>query len=925
MMRTKYSDARMIIPEEFWSILDKDGNGVLSDGEFHRAVHAFDLGIIYGTPWLIYEIEETKNLKEFRVTYASDVDAKKALFAVVPMQSSVMPYSREAWQKWYDGMSRDYGLSFAPVVDASEKSLKSSLISLQVDKLPETAKFAMPLATLSNAKIELKSHINLSERVLFSDSTHGIARKMFTDSVEIRATKQLPDVVHVFNNDQAAAATLDTPDLSSKSSDTTDTSESASLGAKGKVSSASSNYACSPTPTIAHASVGSCAITDDTVMPVTVMIRFPGSRTQDYVCGLPFANVYTTELDANGNIKDSQAKATAYIADDLGRMYLAFTPGTSWKIEVDYETHILCYGGDDLSSDSCHQNGNGETKPSFNLMKVQGGETVIFLDQTERWVDIGLYAGACDTPYEGYELMITPANGCGSSITVSDTNINTDAAWSTTKVITTVDDPTKPKKLRKWPYAAMDYYIQLETAPDVSSLTQDKIKLDKTDNTGVTCKPPGSSIMEFFRERNMLVQTLMLLKTTDTLEGVDVKYLYHGWFCATPSFSDQASSSSYAPFTEIGPNNKCIGDASDTLPLTKKHLIGKSTNDFTINSEAKYVRMKIFEAHLIRKDTIEYCSVFQSSDNSRLGVEVQIKQDIGPQATNKCHSKNEPSDTCKFTNVDADGLLKFTSTDSYYTVSSLDAEPNLVPPYRRTFLARINRNDGWSVANLEVKRELVTIASKTRGGGDLTQRYNSGSKFYATAPIKGLVYTCVHDPPGGSSYASIAQGTNIQMEVGLALSRSSTSSFSQSNGGGGGSSISINVKPNLGTAYVNAEVEINVDAADLGEAPFHEGKDDSAWQNYGENPNRRRRRQLMAKPIPAKPIHSTFLKKGTGQHGKPGKKYNPRAEMEGKGKSTQVSGVGGGGGSGGGGGGGWMRSSITGCHGGAALTICAAV
>ena len=105
-------------------------------------------------------------------------------------------------------------------------------------------------------------------------------------------------------------------------------------------------------------------------------------------------------------------------------------------------------------------------------------------------------------------------------------------------------------------------------------------------------------------------------------------------------------------------------------------------------------------------------------------------------------------------------------------ISSKGAVPNLVSPYRRKFLARIERNDGWAVTNLAVEREFVTVASKIRGGGsDPSARFQSDTKFYATAPIRGLVYAVVHDPPGGHSFASIMQGTHIDLELGLETTR----------------------------------------------------------------------------------------------------------------------------------------------------------
>ena len=240
---------------------------------------------------------------------------------------------------------------------------------------------------------------------------------------------------------------------------------------------------------------------------------------------------------------------------------------------------------------------------------------------------------------------------------------------------------------------------------------------------------------------------------------------------------------------------------------------------------------------MLRPNEIEYCSDFESDDNKRLGIHVQIQEDVGSEATNPCHSKNEPSDECKFDRVHGDGMQTYAHDDAsktygfvqfknsqgsdvdYFDITSTDAKPNLVSPYRRTFLARIQRNDGWAVASIAVERELVPMKSKVRGGGDPSNRYNSDTKFYATAPIKGLVYTVVHDPPGGNSFASIGQGTNVEMELGLSTTRASSTGRSHSDSISGGASIAVNVNPNLGSAYANIEIAIDTGAS-LGSEPL---------------------------------------------------------------------------------------------------------
>ena len=52
--------------------------------------------------------------------------------------------------------------------------------------------------------VSLAKHVHLSERVFFANITDGIAKNLFMKSkFEIRATRQLPDVIHIFNKDPA--------------------------------------------------------------------------------------------------------------------------------------------------------------------------------------------------------------------------------------------------------------------------------------------------------------------------------------------------------------------------------------------------------------------------------------------------------------------------------------------------------------------------------------------------------------------------------------------------------------------------------------------------------------------------------------------------------------------------------------------------
>ena len=780
MNRTKYSDAHIILPNEFWSIVDGDGDGELNHSEFTRVVWAMDTGIIFGRPFLVFPIIETKYLTRFRAVNEPTSSEQAPLFATVPVPNGTTPYSQISWQAWYNTMSASEGseLSF----DFVEKSSKTLLASLNVNFPPESQKYVLPLATGSgsNDRVKFDKHVYLSDRVFFSDAVHGISKKLFgSTTVKIFATEQIHDVVHVFN----------TPDNENM----------------GDGSNVWQNYACSPTPGVEHQGAGACAITDDTLVQVMGMVKFPANRTQEYICGLQFASLMVTELDELGNLLDD-SQPTEYFADDLGRFNFAFTPGTSWRIEAIYPEHALCYGGTDLGANECSNN----TKTFHDLLKVQGGESVIFIDITSRTVDLGLYAGACERPYEGYTLLITPASGCGAPVTVSDGNILHSGKWYL------MNPEDVGSNIRRWPYAAMDYYIQLETAPE--ALTMNTLKADER-YANVRCEP-GIDIMQYFRDRDALVKTLMLLKplvtASTSVPDATAKYIYHGWLCALPKIGDSPTTKS--AFTKIQNSTEiCLG-----TDLTPSHLIGSTNSQYSgLDSNEvradKYVTIKIMEAHLISAESpIFECSAFESAENERLGVEVRIQQDVSSEETNPCHSKHEPSDECVFTKVIGDpdatnyGQIQFRDSDGrdvldYFEVQSNEAKPNLVSPHRRKFLARIKRDDGFAVTTVPLERELVTLRSKTRGEGDMSKRYTSDTKFYATAPIRGLVYTVVHDPPGGNSYASIAQGTRIEMELGLTSTRAASVSDGETTSRTFGTEISVDINPNFGSAYANVE------------------------------------------------------------------------------------------------------------------------
>ena len=355
-------------------------------------------------------------------------------------------------------------------------------VALGVTDAPETESYYIPLVTRTAADTVLIPF----DKSVDSTKTSGfdsLLSDYFPSNVfnlTVHATHQIYDVVHVFGTDDEGYDTVQNETITK----------------------------------IIHLSTTGVEIKDNTIVTVSGMVRFPGDRTSGYVCGLPKAIISAYIKSCTTNNVCSYEEATNYTADDLGYFEISVTPGDSVLFAASYDGHDICYAGTDFD-DECTPStldaslslASSDTITTNNYVELDtivGGETIIFFDPTQRTIDVGLYAGACGTSYEGYTMLITPANGCGSAISVPDTDIV--GQWAL------VDPTTETSNDRYWPYAAMDYYIQLEVSPDVSALTETVILADEG-NSAATCTAPGSNMLTFFRDRDELVRTLGFLNT----------------------------------------------------------------------------------------------------------------------------------------------------------------------------------------------------------------------------------------------------------------------------------------------------------------------------------------------------------------------------------------------------------------------------
>ena len=172
---------------------------------------------------------------------------------------------------------------------------------------------------------------------------------------------------------------------------------------------------------------------------------------------------------------------------------------------------------------------------------------------------------------------------------------------------------------------------------------------------------------------------------------------------------------------------------------------------------------------------------------------IKIRQDVSDPEDSECHPQRGGGSACDFQVVlDPSGYLAFPGDDpDAMTIKA--GKPNLAGNFRRTVRIEVERNDLYRSVTAITNRELIPLDSKPRGGGDGF----GDDTFWATVPIDGLVYTVIHDPPGGNSYASLRSGTEVTIEYTLAKSRSAAAGGSYSYTGdaeyGGAFGISLNL------------------------------------------------------------------------------------------------------------------------------------
>jgi len=637
------------------------------------------------------------------------------------------------------------------------------------------AKFANILPILGfgpNGKsLSLKNAATKSEEQLF---------QQFRNDASLMAKEQQHDVVHVFDKNGTSK------------SDSADDEESLghlfSSGAKVKVSEID----------VRHRGVTEKDFRDDTTVTIRGAILFPTHRTAGSTkCGLDRATIQVKEIDGEGEPEE-------YTTDESGWFDIAVTRGKSFSINASFPGHSLCFTGHSVEDATDVTSCDG--KPHVvTLRRIRDGSYVFFTDVTEANIDLGLYQGQCDRLYAGARFKVTPINGCHPSQYVTTEQIS---GWMTNlKGITdetfNAENP-RPANARVWPYAAMDYSIMFDSGPtDV---------LDKLDGHIAqkpwfhSCKKEPVSLVDFFVKRNSR-ERLALFR--DESAWQQIRYEYHGYICVDVP-------SAYIPVIDERKSDEVCYDPSEpTGGLTSLHFVGSShTEDlpFIVRSSSE-IRVKVFEVHA--KDG-GYDTCFTSLPNTKRGTgstKIKIRQDVSNVQDSECHTDRGGGASCDFeVNLTSDGFLIFpghaNETQATTSMMVVAGQPNLAGNHRRDIRIDVTRNDLFVSVTATAKRELIALGSRPRGGGGL-----SDSAFWATVPLEGMVYTVVHDPPGGDSFAELASGTEVTIEYELVDTRAASAGGSLESKDAAGFAGSFEVGMNLGytaeatTKIIEGEVE----------------------------------------------------------------------------------------------------------------------
>ena len=775
------SNGHAIVSDELWNSFDSDHDGKLNGVEFTTVAHRMALRSLYVEPVLVFPARKVEYDYDFKTVQSvvepvaddSHQDVRHQVFSkacenfILPRVASVaVPYSSMGWNELYRNFTTVMGLDPLSKV-AKCRSLEEAEFDAVVFG-QQSDLYVLPM--LATAPGSNAIFIDLDSKKIH-DNVRDDPKQLFDRvsrlglEVSLWSRRNLPDVIHVFDTgdvDKGYGAEI----LEEDSQDYT-----FSQHARIDVS----------TLALAHKANAEKKFADDTTVIILGAVMFPREWTQLSDCGL---------FEAIIRVKDESASSDAveYKTDESGWFEFAVTNGKTYTITASYPTHDICYSGGTL--DDATRIWSCDGKPAgITLSAVSEMKYVFFTDATTANIDLGLYQGECNNLYDGATFKVTPINGCHPPAYFTSLEINAWLAPDREKAHADII-PSREANTngRRWPLAAMDYSITIEEGPS----TADIIEKKNEEYPNADCESGAGGIIEYFRQRPEGVERLAPMRTEHT--WISIRYKYHGYLCSE--------------FVDI----PAIGDESDTCwdkdnekngaGIAYAHFLGRSAffdqyggaGLYTLSE--KHVRAKVYELHLA-KGTLQTCTKFPGTESGGRSW-VEFRQGITNIEANPCHTNRNGGPFCDFEiEIDENGYLLFPSDDGAPMTNS-----RIIPPglprfsgnFRRPLELHVHRFDGATLMIVDNVRELIPLGSRPRG--ESTFGEYSDDVYWATVPLEGLVYTTVHDPPGGNSYAELMLGTEVSMSI--ALSNEQAASVSRSFAAGGG--VAAEVKNSVGFA-----------------------------------------------------------------------------------------------------------------------------
>jgi hypothetical protein len=770
---TNFTRGEVVLADDVWHELTSyPGDDSITDDAFIAALGSY---AVY--PLLVYPVIDFGSKTWQNLTVKSSVCAN---FVLVDHESMAVPVDTHEWHEFYAQLVRAGEDPLAKSPEQCSDPMTPRFMATGADL--KGKKFVPVLAPGSADDIRV-IHLASAADAVGQGEEDLLERTMVRSSrITLVGASRDDDVVHSFN----ASTGVQMKNAATVFRGSSAENEAvASLGAE---QDGDQMFVIPPNAEI------TAELKDTTTVVIRGAVLFPKSRTQGSTCGLSNARIV---LQYDGGQTDTVQ------TDDAGWFEISVTQRANVKFSADYSNengveHDICYASSTLAAATDVNSCEGH-KREISVIATEG-VFIFFADVTRGTIDLGVYHGVCARRYTGTKFKVTPVNGCHPRALVTHDDI---VAWKQ------VSDESGPE--REWPFAAMDYSVSFDEGPSVGGVL-DLLAENESKFGNAQCETEPGDMYSYFSSRDALDRLVLMRDGFDNTQRVH--YEYHGYLCVEISDVPKI----------VDDKQTCLKSQSAAGGLLKAHIVGGGANasEFMLDEVRKRdfnLRLKTYEVH---KDDNALHQCFNLPNGDSGSTTIIVKESVSDPENNdqSCHVSRGG---CRFdvtdggiwnsshpnkTNADAcdEGEFIFNASEASEHACERFINiglPNLAFPYRRTIQVDVVRDDTSRSVTASTTRQLVVTGTKARGGGGF-----SSDVFWATVPLDDMVYTVLHDPPGGLSHSELSSGTELTLTYTLAKTRAASAggSFDSISTGAAEAKVGAQVASGVG-------VEVTTDAA----------------------------------------------------------------------------------------------------------------